>query len=246
MARNNNYLEFDGIRIEVLRKEVKNINLRVSAPDGRVRVSVPHRVGDDVVLQFLNQRKEWIRRKQALFANQSGQAKPNYVSGETHYWAGKAHTLEVHEQSEDEGVHLRAGDILALHIRPHASAAQRAALLDAWYRTQLSRLIPPLIAKWEPIMGVQVAEWRIRRMKTRWGTCSIHARRIWINLELAKYTPACLEYIVVHEMVHLLEKGHNKRFYGFMDRFLPNWRETRVSLNRGLGQSGPPPDDCLP
>ncbi|GAB4531623.1 MAG: hypothetical protein Kow0063_11160 [Anaerolineae bacterium] len=121
---------------------------------------------------------------------------------------------------------------LVLCVRPGSDRGKRETVLYAWYRRQLKAQIPPLIAKWEPLVGVQVAGWRVKRMKTRWGTCNIQARRIWLNLELSKKPPQCLEYIIVHEMVHLLERHHNERFCALMDQFMPNWRLYREILNR--------------
>ena len=127
---------------------------------------------------------------------------------------------------------VRNNNTLELRVRPGTNGQDREAALHRWYRQLLRDQIPKLIAKWEPVIGVNVAEWGIKRMKTRWGTCNITPRRIWLNLELAKKPPSCLEYILVHEMVHFLERHHNEAFREYMDRFMPQWRLHREELNR--------------
>ena len=130
-------------------------------------------------------------------------------------------------------VALRNNTKIDLIVRTGSDAAKREQVLLEWYRRKLKEAIPPLIAKWEPVVGVEVAEWGVRRMKTKWGTCNVEARRIWLNLELAKTSPHCLEYIIVHEMVHLLERNHTDRFVAYMNRFMPQWKLYRDELNRG-------------
>ena len=220
------------LEVEVVRKDIKNLHLGVYPPAGRVRVAVPLRVDDEAVRLAVIGKLGWIRRHQARFAAQPRQSEREMVSGESHYYLGRRYRLRVVERDAPPQVRLRGASTLELAVRPHTAAAQRLELLNQWYRRELKRLIPELIAQWEPIIGVQVAEWGVKRMKTRWGTCNITARRIWINLELAKKPPHCLEYIVVHEMTHLLERRHNDRFRAFMDRFLPQWRLHKEELNR--------------
>jgi hypothetical protein len=154
------------------------------------------------------------------------------VTGESHYVQGRRYRLDVVEQNAPATVRLRNNTFLELRVRPGTDRQKREAVLAQWYRQQLRQQIPALIARWEPIIGVTVAEWGIKKMKTRWGTCNIQARRIWLNLELAKKPVACLEYILVHEMVHLLERQHNDQFRAYMDRFLPQWRLHRDTLNQ--------------
>ncbi len=154
------------------------------------------------------------------------------VTGESHYVGGRRYRLDVIEHDGPAAVRLRNNTTLELRVRPGTSRAQREAVLHRWYRQRLREQIPQLISKWEPEIGVTVAEWGIKKMKTRWGTCNIDARRIWLNLELAKKPAACLEYILAHEMVHLLERHHNERFQQLMDRLMPQWRLHREELNR--------------
>ena len=232
VATNRHILAVGDLEVEVVRKDIKNLHLGVYPPAGRVRVAVPLRVDDEAVRLAVIGKLGWIRRQQAHFAAQQRQSAREMVSGESHYYLGRRYRLRVIEHAAPPHVRLRSATTLELAVRPHTDATKRLEILNQWYRRELKRLIPDLIAQWEPIIGVQVAEWGVKRMKTRWGTCNISARRIWINLELAKKPPACLEYIVVHEMVHLLERRHNDRFKALMDRFLPQWRLHKEELNR--------------
>lgn len=227
-----NIIEVQGVTVEVVRKGIKNLHVTVHPPDGKVRVSAPLRLDDDDVRLAIISRLGWIRRQQAGFYAQARQSMREMISGESHYVEGRRYRLSVIEQDSSPSVHVRNNNTLELRVRPGTDRDKREEILHRWYRVRLKERIPALIAKWEPVIGVTVSEWGIKKMKTRWGTCSIEARRIWINLELAKKSPECLEYIVVHEMVHLLERHHNERFTALMDRFLPNWRLMRDALNR--------------
>jgi hypothetical protein len=174
----------------------------------------------------------WIKRHQAKFEGQERRSAREYVSGESHYFQGRRYLLNVVYHDAPPKVIIRNKTTLDLFARTGSDAAKRESVLVAWYRKQLKEMIPPLIAKWEAIMGVQVAEWGVKRMKTRWGSCNIEAHRIWVNLELIKKPVHCLEYIIVHEMVHLLERLHNDRFVAYMDEFMPQWRFFREKLNK--------------
>jgi predicted metal-dependent hydrolase len=154
------------------------------------------------------------------------------VSGESHYFLGRRYRMTVTRHDGPETVLLRSAARMELCVRPESGCGQRQRVLQWWYREQLRALVRPLVAKWEPILGVQVAEWGIKKMKTRWGSCNGTAGRIWLNLELAKKPPQCLEYIVVHEMTHLLELRHNERFRAYLDKFMPQWRLYREELNQ--------------
>jgi len=153
------------------------------------------------------------------------------LTGECHNFLGQPFPLRVIEHSGAGQLILRDDTCLEIRVRPKSTTAQRQAIMQRWYRRQLETLIPPLLARWQPVLGVRVAECRIKRMRTKWGTCNIPARRIWLNLELAKRPAACLEYVVVHELVHLLERYHNRRFQSLMDKFLPQWRLRKYELN---------------
>lgn len=216
--------------IDVVRKNIKNLRLTVYPPDGRVRIAAPLHANDEAVHEFVISKLAWIKKHQAKFASQVRPAPLEYVSGESHYYQGERYFLNVIDQPGAPKVVIRDQSTLNLYVRPESDLVQRRGVMNAWYRQQLKAQIPPLIEKWQPIMGVTVQAWGVKQMKTRWGTCNIRARRIWLNLELAKRPPRCLEYIVVHEMVHLLERLHNARFRAFMDQFLPHWRSCKEEL----------------
>jgi predicted metal-dependent hydrolase len=218
--------------VDVVRKDIKNLHLAVYPPDGRVRVAVPLLIDDEAVRLAVISKLAWIKRQQALFQGQDRQSAREYVSRESHYYWGDRYLLNVAYHDAPPQVVVRNKTTLDLFVRPGSDTARRERAMQEWYRQQLKVAIPPLIAKWEPIIGVDVAEWRVKRMKTKWGTCTIEARRIWLNLELVKKPPQCLEYIIVHEMVHLLERLHNDRFVAYMDEFMPQWRLFRDELNK--------------
>lgn len=218
--------------VEVVRKEIKHLHLGVYPPRGRVRVAAPLRYDDEAVRLAVVSRLGWIRRQRARFAGQERQSEREMVAGESHYVRGRRYRLAVIEHDGPPRVSLLNDRVLELRVRPGADREKREALLAEWYRRRLRARVPALIAKWEPVVGVQVADWRIRRMRTRWGSCNAAAGRIWLNLELAKKPASCLEYIVVHEMVHLLERRHNDRFRACLDRVMPGWRIHRDALNQ--------------
>ena len=219
-----------GVAVQIVRKDIKNLHLGVYPPNGRVRVAAPLSVRDDAVRLAVVGKLGWIKKQQAKFAAQPRQSKREMVSGESHYFLGRRYRLRVVEHQGPARLVLQDRDFFELYVRPDTDAKRRERDLQNWYREQLRRLIPPLVAKWQAILGVEAAAWGIKKMKTKWGACSIGARRIWLNLELAKKPVQCLEYIVVHELVHLIERHHNDRFIALMDR-LPRWRQYRHELD---------------
>ena len=225
-------IDVGGIPVEVVRKDIKNLHVGVYPSSGRVRVAAPLRLDDDAVRLAIISRLGWIRRKQAEFERQERQSEREFVTGESHYFEGRRYRIDVTERDAPPTVRLLNNTTMALSVRPGADRDKREAVLHQWYRRQLRDRLPALLAKWEPRVGARVAEVRIKRMKTRWGTCNSGARRIWLNLELAKKPVSCLEYIVVHEMVHLIERSHNDRFRDLMGRLMPQWRVRRDELNR--------------
>ena len=228
----HSYLSVRGIPVEVIRKAIKNLHLGVYPPHGRVRVASPLHLDDDAVRLAIVSRLGWIRRKQAEFQQQQRQSRREFVSGESHYFAGHRYRLHVIQESSRPSVGLLNNTTMALRIPPGADWRTREAVLNRWYRRQLREQLPVLVAAWEPKVGVRVGEVRIRRMKTLWGSCNPDAKRIWLNLELAKKPASCLTYVLVHEMVHLIERRHSDRFYELMSQFMPQWRLHRDKLNR--------------
>ena len=229
---NNHRIEVSGIPVEIVRKEIKNLHVGVYPPSGRVRVAAPMRLDDEAVRLAVVSRLGWIRRKQTEFEAQVRQSQREFVTGESHYFEGRRYRLDVIERDAPPTVKLRNNTRLELAVRPNSDREVREAVLHGWYRRHLRNQLPPLIAKWGPKLGVTVEDVRIKKMKTLWGSCNIEARRIWLNLELVKKPSSCLAYILVHEMVHLLERHHNDRFSELMDNFLPQWRIYREELNR--------------
>lgn len=224
--------------IDVVRKDIKNLHLAVYPPDGRVRVAAPLRLNDEAIRLAVITRLAWIKRQRMKFDAQERQSAREYVSGESHYFQGNRYLLNVLYHNESPSVGIRNRSTIDLYVRTGSNITQRERVLLTWYRQQLKKTATPLFTKWESRIGLEIAEWRIKQMKTKWGTCNIEARRIWLNLELAKYATQCLEYIIVHELVHLLERHHNDRFIALMDGFIPQWRLFRDELNRGpLGQT---------
>lgn len=217
--------------VEVVHKDIKNLHLGVYPPHGRVRVAAPLTVSDDAVRLAVIGKLGWIKRRQATFEAQPRQSRREMVSGESHYFLGRRYRLRVHEHDGPAAVALHGRASIDLFVRPGTTAEQREAALQRWYREQLRALIPPLLEKWQPILDVRAADWGIRKMKTRWGSCNVAARHVWLNLELAKKPERCLEYVVAHELAHLRERRHNERFIGLMDRHLPDWRGVRDELN---------------
>ena len=227
------HIRIGALSVEVVRKDIKNLHLGVYPPNGRVRVAAPLVVDDDAVRLAVIEKLGWIKRQKAKFAEQPRQSQREMVNGESHYFLGKRYRLRVHEANA-ASVAVRGLATLDLFVRLDTEASQREAVLLRWYRAQLKILIPPLVEKWEQVLCVQATSWGIKRMKTKWGSCNTASGRVWLNLELAKKPVQCLEYIVVHELVHLLERNHTKRFAELMNRFLPNWRVSRDQLNSGI------------
>ncbi len=223
-------IEVDGVEVEVSRKPIKNLYVRVNRRSGAVRVSCPLRVSERHLNRFITSKISWIKNQKEKAAFIKPEPSLNFSSGEKHLFLGSEYFLIVTQNASKSSVHLQ-GDSLVMQIRGKNTLNKRMKLLDDWYRGQLKQMVSELIQKYEAIMKVQVQEFGVKKMKTRWGTCNINAGRIWLNLELAKKSYDCLEMVVVHEMVHLLERLHNKKFYTLMDTFMPNWHKADIKLN---------------
>ena len=226
-------LKLDGLEIQVTRKRVKNINIRLKPPAGQIQVSAPHRLSDAELRRVLQQRLPWIKAKQAEIQSRTAPpALSALVDGATVPFLDETYTISIRPTGGKASVSLQAKDPIQMQIPAGAEADAAGKLLDEWYRHQLKQQLPPLLTVWQAKMGVSVAGWRIRKMRSRWGCCNVTDRHITLNLELARAPRACLEMVLVHELVHLLERGHNKRFYGFMDQFLPDWRAADEQLKQ--------------
>ncbi len=226
----NSQMIISDIPVEIVRKDIKNLHLGVYPPEGNVRISVPNHITDDNIRLAIVSRLSWIKKQQEEFRKQPRQSEREYVSGESHYFEGRRYLLDVIERSGKHELILKSNAKMVLCVHPNTSKENRALVANNWYRSQLKEKIPVLLEKWEPILGKKVNDWQVKKMKTKWGSCNIADKRIWINLELAKKSPECLEYILVHELVHLHERHHNENFMRLMDKFLPNWRLSRDVL----------------
>ena len=226
------HISVSGLDVEVIRKDIKNLHIGVYPPDGRVRVAAPLSLDDDAVRLAVISKLGWIKKQKKNFKEQPRQSKREFVQRESHYFLGRRYLLNIKEERGPARVEIRRSNRLDLYVPQGSSTEQSERVLTEWYRRELKARIPPLIEKWQAVIGVQIAEWGVKRMKTKWGSCNREARRIWFNLELAKKPIHCLEYIVVHEIVHILERHHNERFTALMDVFMPTWRLHRDELNR--------------
>jgi predicted metal-dependent hydrolase len=223
-------MNISGIEIDVIKKNIKHLHIIVIPPNGDVRISAPFSASDDTIRLFAISKIAWIREQAAKYRNQLRQSVREYVSGESHYLWGKRYRLEVKYTNGNNSVIPRGNKIILL-IHSDSTQKNRDSTMKNWYRKQLRSKLPLLFEAWEKRIGVHADDIKIKDMLTKWGTCSIKAKRIWINLQLVKKPPECLEYIVVHELIHLKEKAHNNHFIALMDEFLPDWRDRKEILN---------------
>lgn len=224
-------LVIGGISVDVFRKDIKNLHINVMPPDGRVRVAIPFHVNDDRVRSAVVTKLAWIKKQQADFNNQSRQSSREMIEGESHYFLGRRYRLKIVEGKGKAKIDIQGANTFVLTLSKPLNKEQKLKLLDEWYREQLKKRIPDLFLKWQAIIGVEASSYGLRKMKTKWGSCNISSQRILLNTELAKKPVACLEYILVHELVHLLERKHNSRFKTYMNQFMPDWEMRRDLLN---------------
>ncbi len=224
-------IKLGDIVVKVARKDIKNVHLRVFPPAGSVRISAPRRMSLPTIRAFAISKLDWIKRHQAKLREQVRETPRRYVDQESHSVWGKRYLLTVSERNHPPLIELRDRR-MHLRVRPGTDERKRRALVEHWYRQQIKKEVVPLFDKWQPLMGVKVERLFVRRMKTKWGSCNYKAHTIRLNTELAKRPPEYLEYVVVHELVHLLEPTHNANFAALMDWFLPGWQVRREELNR--------------
>lgn len=227
----NTQIQLGDIAVDVVRKNIKNVYLSVMPPRGRVRISAPTRMSLETIRVFAISRLDWIKQEQQKLRAQERESAREYIDRESHFVWGKRYLLQVIEQDSTPTVELKHNQMV-LTVRPGTDEAKRQAIMEAWYRQQLREATPALIAHWERLMGVKVGRFFVRHMKTKWGSCNYRARTIRLNTELAKKPRECLEYVVVHELVHLLEPTHNARFVALMNQFMPKWQFFKEQLNR--------------
>ena len=219
------------IAVDVVRKDIKNVHLSVHPPTGRVSIAAPTRMSLDTIRVFAISKLGWIRQQQQKLLDQERETPREYLNRESHYVWGQRYLLKVIEANQPPSVELSHSRMI-LQVRPGWNQAKMQEFLDGWYREQLKTAVSPLIAKWEPLLDIKVDRIFVQRMKTKWGSCNHRARNLRLNTDLAKKPPECLEYIVVHEMMHILEPTHNGRFVALMDQFMPKWQSCRQILNR--------------
>ncbi|MBN1524725.1 MAG: M48 family metallopeptidase [Spirochaetales bacterium] len=224
------FLNIADVSIEVTRKKIKNLHLRIYPPDGRVCVSAPVFMSDAAITRFVESKADWIKHQQQKFRKIKTDSPKQYITGEMHFYLGKLYPLRVFHLDNYSKVKLENGTIL-LSCQKKYGAEKRRSILNEWYRKELKRLVPEKIENWEKIIGVKADEWGIKKMKTKWGTCNRTAKRIWLNLELAKKPMECVEYVIVHELTHFLERYHNAHFKKLMTKYLPDWKSCREKLN---------------
>ncbi len=224
-------IELGNISIDVVKKDIKNIHLSVLPPLGKVRVSAPLKMNLDTIRVFTISKLRWIRKQQKQFAEQKRETKRRYVSGESHYLKGERYLLNVIERKGKQEVKLKFNNI-ELYALPNATVESKARIMEKWYRSILSEYIEVFVDKWENKIGVNCLNSKIRKMRTLWGSCNKDKQTITLNLELSKKPIECLEYIIVHELIHLIEYSHNQRFISLMDKHMSDWRSRRDLLNR--------------
>ena len=218
--------------LEIRKKQIRHFYFRVLPGQKTVMVSCPETAAPAELARAIHSRSNWIRKQVGLAQNRPLKPAASCVSGETHLYQGIPHVLALREVHGRPHVFLPGDQTIVLSVKPGARLENRKAVLENWYRSRLLETAGRMVKKWEPVMGVTVNQVRARKMKTRWGSCNIHAARIWLNLELARMDLVFLEYVLVHEMVHLLEKSHSPRFYAHMDRLMPGWPQLKRTLNR--------------
>lgn len=225
-------LSISNLTIDIVRKDIKNMHLAVYPPHGRIRLSAPENTDSEMMRLFAISKIGWIKKHIKNFEAQPRETPREYISGESHFFQGKRYMLNVIERKGFNKVEIKGTKNIILYVRPNTSKEDKAIILREWYRAEMKKQIPELISKWESFIGVKSNEWAIKQMRTKWGTCNIEAKRIWLNLELSKKPIICLEYIIVHELVHLLERNHNDKFVSYMNQFMPKWRMYKTELNK--------------
>ena len=223
-------MNVSGIEIEVVKKDIKNMHLNVMPPSGKVRISAPYGTSDDAINLFAVKKIGWIKKQIENFKEQERQTERDFVSGESHYVWGRRYKLEVRHSNKANNIEFK-GNKMILTVREKSTPQQRENFVYEWYRAQLKAKLPALVNKWEEIIGVHASSVEVKNMRTRWGTCNPETKKILVNLQLAKKPVKCLEYIVIHELIHLLEKNHTNKFIDYMDTYMHDWRVIKDELN---------------
>jgi predicted metal-dependent hydrolase len=223
-------IEVADLKVEVERKWIRNIYLRVSPTDARIRISAPMLMSERAIRQFVLAKEAWIRQRLRRVGERQSPTPREYLSGELHYYMGQGYRLQVVHGNGPARVE-RADDQIILYIREGATKEQREVAMREWYRAEMKALIAVLVARWEAVIGVKARRISIKRMRTIWGSCNHRTHDINFNLELMKKPQHCIEYVVVHELLHIIVRLHNDEFKALLTRYLPDWRETKRELN---------------
>ena len=223
-----------GIEVEIIQKDIKNIHLAVYPPNGRVRLAAPMNVNEKTLELYVTSKIPWIRKQQRKFDRMDRQSVRQYINRESHYFLGKRYLLRVHETNHPyrySRIECKTKTYIELYIKEGYLTEQRAELMKEWYRGKLKYLLAELVPKWEAILNVKANQVKVQTMKTKWGSCNTENRNILFNIELAKKPIECIEYVVVHELLHLIERKHNDLFRAYLDKYFPNWKAIKSSLN---------------
>lgn len=219
------------LTIDIVKKDIKNLHLAVYPPTGRIRIASPKNLNDEAVRLFAISKIRWIKKHQKNFYEQLRESPRQFITGESHYFAGQRYLLKVIERFGKHEIHIKNKTILELYVSPNASIESKERVFNEWYRDYLKENMPDLIKKWESKIGVNCEKWDIKKMRTKWGSCNIEKRKILLNLELAKKPLHCIEYVIVHELIHFKERNHNDNFRFLIDKFMPNWKTNKRELN---------------
>ena len=231
MSTEQYHIEVSGIDVDVIQKEIKNIHLAVYPPTGRVRLSSPYSMKRESLRLFIISKLGWIKKHIRNMNSQIREPERKYIQGESHWVEGHRYLLNIIEEDAAPKVEIRNNRYLDLYIRPGSGKDKKEEVVREWYRNRMKTQIPDLISFWEDKLGVEIQDWGIKLMKTKWGSCNIEKQRIWLNLELAKKPKHCLDYVILHEMIHLKERHHTDRFKALLDKHMPSWKNRREELN---------------
>ena len=219
------------LTIDVVKKDIKNMHLAVYPPTGRIRIASPKDLNDEAIRLFAISKIRWIKKHQKNFYEQLRESPREYINGESHYFNGTRYLLKVIDRYGKHEVKIKSKKYLELYVSPKATIKSKEIVFTEWYRRHLKMVLPKLIKKWETKIGVKSNDWKIKKMRTKWGSCNTEKKNILLNLELAKKPQHCLEYVIVHELIHLLERNHNDNFKALLDKFMPNWKTYKRELD---------------
>ena len=219
------------LTIDVIKKDIKNMHLAVYPPTGRIRIATPKHLNDEAIRLFAISKISWIKKHQKSFYEQLRESPREYITGESHYFNGKRYLLKVIERYGKHEIKIKNKTYLELYVSPNTTRDAKRKVFDEWYRAYLKEILPELIIYWEKKIGIHCESWDIKKMRTKWGSCNIEKRKILLNLELAKKPKHHLDYVIVHELTHFLERNHNDNFKAHLDKFMPNWRAYKRELN---------------